>query len=117
MACPARGKQPTGMQEKPDDKWTTPLCNYHHQSGVLAQHKIGEQSFWFEVHGRDPFDIAERLFVESGGAAREIEPSVKRARKTKPRDRTAPKRKILQRSSFPVGRKLPTRPFSNMRQA
>jgi hypothetical protein len=106
MACPARGKQPTGMQEKPDDKWSTPLCNYHHQSGILAQHKIGEQTFWFEVHGRNPFDIAARLWIESGGAARALQP------KPAPRPKTSRPRKPpgLRRKIMP-GRPLQSRGF------
>jgi hypothetical protein len=44
MACPAIGKESTGMQQKPHDMWTTPLCNYHHLSGPIAQHKVGESS-------------------------------------------------------------------------
>ncbi|MBR1193206.1 DUF968 domain-containing protein [Bradyrhizobium sp. AUGA SZCCT0160] len=106
MACPARGKPPTGMQEKPDDRWSTPLCNYHHQSGIMAQHKIGEQAFWFEVHGRNPFDIAERLWIESGGAERALKPKlVLRV------VRTAPRKPPEQRRKIPAGRPLQSRGF------
>lgn len=115
MACPARGKEPTGMQEKPDDRWTTPLCNYHHQSGILAQHKVGEQEFWFEIHGRNPFDIAERLWVESGGAERALQPKRKRERQVAPRKPREERRKVAagrplqSRSTFPAGRRLKSR--------
>lgn len=64
------GRQRAALGEKAHDKWTTPLCHYHHQSGTLAQHRIGEEAFWREVHGIDPFAIAERLWIESGGADR-----------------------------------------------
>jgi hypothetical protein len=120
LACPAIGKRETGMAEKPDDKFSTPLCHYHHQGSILAQHKVGEQIFWFEIHGRNPFEIAARLWIESGGAARAAEraenPKPVKPRKIKPRDRTKPKRQIpareLQsRSAWPVGRKIQGRGF------
>jgi hypothetical protein len=107
-----------GMQMKEDDRWVTPLCNYHHLSGILAQHRVGEQRFWFEIHGRNPFEIAASLWIESGGAARAAElaenPKPVKPRKIKPRDRTKPKRQIpareLQsRSAWPVGRKMQSR--------
>lgn len=105
------------MAMKADDRWVTPLCRYHHQDGILAQHKVGEQRFWFEVHGRNPFEICARLWIESGGAARALEPKpAKRPRKIKARDRDAPKRKIPWRaiqsqSTWPQGRKIQSRGF------
>lgn len=106
LACPARGKLPTGMQEKADDRWVTSLCAYHHRTGIAAQHKISEARFWFEIHGRNPFEIAERLWKESGGADRALQlKPAKKQRATKPRDRAAPKR------AFPQGRKIQSRPF------
>lgn len=123
MGCLAIGKDSTGLQEKPSDCWTVSLCAYHHRTGILAQHKISEERFWFEVHGRNPFEIAARLWTESGGAARALEPKpVKRPRKIKPRDRNAPKRKIpareLQsRSTWPQGRKLQSREFRRINDA
>jgi hypothetical protein len=117
LANPSLNKRETGKAEKPHDFWVTPLCHYHHQSGILAQHKIGEKRFWFEVHGRNPFEIAARLWIESGGAARALEPKpVKRPRKIKARNRTTPKRKIpgrelKSRSAFPQGRKMQSRGF------
>jgi hypothetical protein len=95
---PEIGKDMPGMSEKADDRFTTPLCHYHHQSSILSQHKVGEKVFWFEIHGRNPFEIAERLWIESGGAARAQEPKpAKQPRKIKARDRSAPKRKIPSR--------------------
>jgi hypothetical protein len=64
------GKEMPGMQEKADDRFTTPLCHYHHQGSIQAQHKVGEKVFWQEIHGRNPFEIADRLWIESGGAER-----------------------------------------------
>ena len=101
---PEIGKEMPGMAEKADDCFTTPLCHYHHQSSILAQHRVGEQVFWFEIHGRNPFEIADRLWIESGGAARAQEPGrAKRPRKIKARDRTAPKRKIPARELQSAG--------------
>lgn len=117
MARDAIGKPPTGMQEKPGDNWTCGLCAYHHRTGILAQHKISEADFW-KLHGRNPFEIAASLWIESGGAARATEraanPKPVKPRKIKPRDRTKPRRQIpareLQsRSAFPVGRKMQSR--------
>jgi hypothetical protein len=93
-ACLAIGKDPTGYGEKPHDKWTTPLCGYHHRTGTLAQHKMGEKDFW-ELMGLNPFAIAARLWVESGAAARELLPErAKRERKVRPRDPAKPRRKM-----------------------
>jgi hypothetical protein len=114
MACIAIGKRETGMAEKPGDQWTLGLCIYHHRVGIASQHSRGEREFW-EYAGLNPFAICQRLWIESGGAARALEPkTAKRPRKTKPRDRNAPKRQIpgraLQsRSTFPQGRKIQSR--------
>ncbi|MGY3607627.1 MULTISPECIES: DUF968 domain-containing protein [unclassified Bradyrhizobium] len=96
MACLAIGKPSTGIGEKPDDKWTVPLCHYHHQSGALAQHKIGEERFWREVHGINPFALAAKLWAESGGEARELMPARPvRANPVKPRKPKEQRRKIV----------------------
>ncbi|MGY3609897.1 MULTISPECIES: DUF968 domain-containing protein [unclassified Bradyrhizobium] len=109
MGCIAIGKDQTGMQQKPDDKWTVPLCNYHHQSGTLAQHKIGEERFWREVHGIDPFRLAAKLWIESGGAIREFMHSpVKRPKPVKARKPKEQRRKIPGRRFN--GDPIPSRP-------
>ncbi|MCK1322107.1 hypothetical protein IVA94_14645 [Bradyrhizobium sp. 156] len=109
MACEAIGKLPTGMQEKPDDKWTVPLCGYHHRTGIGAQHKMGERDFW-ELAGINPFEIAVRLFIESGGYEREMSqpcaPIVKRIKPRKPPE---------QRCKIPAGRPLQSRGFEKRR--
>jgi hypothetical protein len=111
MGCLAIGKEPTGLQEKPSDSWTLSLCAYHHRTGILAQHKMNEADFWI-MHGRNPFEICARLWAESGGAARVLEPKpVKRAAPAvarKPREQRA---KIQSRVTFPQGRKLQSRGF------
>ena len=49
-------KRSTGMQEKPSDKWTVPLCNKHHRE----QHSMNEMAFW-KKYGKDPFMLAMTL--------------------------------------------------------
>lgn len=111
------GKE-TGMGRKPHDFFVTPLCAYHHRIGIASQHARGEREFW-EFTGLNPFEIAERLWIASGGAARAAEraqnPKPVKPRKIKPRDRTKPKRQIparpvmQSRSTFPPGRKMQSR--------
>lgn len=108
MRLPEIGKEMPGMQEKADDRYTTPLCHYHHQSGIQAQHKVGEEVFWREIHGRNPFEIADRLWIESGGAARAGLPQpAKKPRPVKarkPRDKrvkVAKSRTAWPKRSFP----------------
>jgi hypothetical protein len=50
------GKLSTGMQEKPSDKWTVPLCNAHHRE----QHTMHELKFWAKYR-IDPFMLAIKL--------------------------------------------------------
>ena len=110
IKCEARGKRETGMQEKPGDQWTTPLCAYHHREGIDSQHKIGDERLFWELRGIDPFALALTLWEKSGGAARAQEPKpAKRPRKIKARNREAPKQKIQSRPTWPVGRKLQSR--------
>lgn len=112
MGCIETGKKPTGMGEKPSDAWVSPLCAYHHRTGILAQHKISESRFWFEIHGKNPLEIAARLWIESGGAARALEPKpVKRAAPTAERKPREQRVKMQSRQTFPPGRKLQSRGF------
>lgn len=60
-----RGKPSTGMQEKPSDKWTVPLCSGHHREGPDAQHKSNE-SEWWSKQGIDVIALCERLYEISG---------------------------------------------------
>lgn len=53
-------KRPTGMGEKPDDRWALPLCGMHHRE----QHELGERLFW-NLSG-DPILIAMALQLNSG---------------------------------------------------
>jgi hypothetical protein len=112
MGCIAIGKKPTGMGEKPSDAWVTALCAYHHRTGILAQHKISEERFWFEIHGRNPFEIAARLWIESGGAARElIKPRAPRPKCIKPRKPPEQRRKIISAHRSIPGRRFDGTPI------
>ena len=59
------GKLATGIAQKPDDSWTTPLCFEHHIAGEEAQHQDRELDFWAR-HGIDPFVLALALWRASG---------------------------------------------------
>lgn len=50
----------TGMGEKPDDKWTVPLCAGCHREDADAQHKVGELPFWHALN-LNPFLVCEQL--------------------------------------------------------
>ena len=60
-ASPVHGKRETGLQEKPSDKFTVPLCRVHHDQ----QHSINELKFW-ATYGVDPFGLALSLYAHSG---------------------------------------------------
>jgi hypothetical protein len=54
-------KRETGTAEKPDDRWTLPLCAEHHRE----QHQGNEIAFWAS-HGIDPFSTACALWGAKG---------------------------------------------------
>lgn len=56
------GKRESGMQEKPSDKWTVPLCRVHHDE----QHAAGVELRWWASKGVDPFGLALSLYAHSG---------------------------------------------------
>lgn len=58
------GKLPTGMGEKPSDRWTLPLCSQHHRE----QHSMSEVAFWSR-NGINPWVLAMSLYVCSGDHA------------------------------------------------
>jgi hypothetical protein len=55
------GKRPTGMSEKPSDKWVLPLSPEEHR----RQHDGNEQHYW-RRHGIDPLVIAALLWAATG---------------------------------------------------
>lgn len=65
MACEKAGKRYVGKAEKPDDRWTLPLCGKHHR----AQHSMSEEAFWNGV-GADPIFYALALWGVSGNHER-----------------------------------------------
>lgn len=59
-AAPQYGKRHTGFGEKPDDKWTLPLCRHHHDE----QHARGDELAWWASKGiADPFAVAIALYA------------------------------------------------------
>ncbi len=54
-------KPQIGMGEKPDDRWTIPLCGKHHR----LQHSKGEESFWLDSK-KDPIFVALALWGCTG---------------------------------------------------
>jgi hypothetical protein len=64
MNSAAFGKH-TGAGERPDDKWTVPLCRDCHDE----QHDKGEKNFWHEV-GVNPLIVAVHLYKLSPDVAK-----------------------------------------------
>lgn len=60
MGSEDHDKRPTGMAEKPSDRWTLPLCPPHHVNGNESQHHVGEEPFW-EALNINPFDLCLKL--------------------------------------------------------
>jgi hypothetical protein len=65
MGNPLYGKQPAGMQQKSDDRFTTPLCGRHHDE----QHSMNEGDFWNALD-IDPLMLALALFDATGDEER-----------------------------------------------
>lgn len=61
FASDRAGKRSVGIGEKPDDKWTVPLCGAHHRE----QHHIGERRFWAQ-YGISPISVAAFLWCATG---------------------------------------------------
>lgn len=55
------GKRHAGMAEKPDDRWTVPLCASCHRTSDDAQHRSNEERWWYR-QGIDPLVIAALLY-------------------------------------------------------
>lgn len=80
MASTVYGKRATGMAEKPDDRWATPLCRPIPGFVVgchQVQHAMNEAEFW-RMLGINPFEIAIRLYAE-GGHPNETQPKRRKA--------------------------------------
>lgn len=64
FACVEAGKPITGMQTKPDDAWTLPLCQMCHADAPDAQHKGAEEAFYQRI-GIDPLKACKALYAAS----------------------------------------------------
>lgn len=64
FASAAFGKA-SGMQKKPDDKHSVPLCPGCHRLDRDAQHNRNERAFWDEI-GINPLIVAEKLYAQRG---------------------------------------------------
>ena len=53
----ASGARNPGLQRKPDDRWTLPLCPEEHR----LQHTMNESAYWAEL-GIDPHALARALW-------------------------------------------------------
>jgi hypothetical protein len=54
-----------GMQKKPDDRHSVPLCPGCHRLDRDAQHNRNEREFWDSV-GLNPLMVAQRLYAQRG---------------------------------------------------
>lgn len=64
FASAAFGKA-SGMQKKPDDKHSVPLCPGCHRLDRDAQHTRNEREFWDSI-GINPLLVAEKLYAQRG---------------------------------------------------
>lgn len=107
-ASPSHDKRPTGMGERPDDRWAVPMCRGDHREGRDSQHANNELAWWLG-HGKNPFETAIAYYREFGGdggapkkprkpAARK--PRGQRAKMQSAGFRPGPKRKIQNRGGF-----------------
>ncbi len=60
------GKEFCGKSEKPDDKFTLPLCCEHHR----IQHAYGNEREWWRLLDVDPIKTALALYAVTGDSAR-----------------------------------------------
>ena len=56
------GKPSTGMGQKPDDKYSVPLCVSDHAD----QHAYGSERYWWKEKYIDPIKVSLALFAVSG---------------------------------------------------
>lgn len=100
----AIGKELTGKGEKPGDRYTVPLCPYHHRIGVDCQHNSNEREWWART-GLNPFQIAASLWIESGGAERAALPA-----RVKPPRKIAARKPATERKKIQGARKIQSNP-------
>jgi hypothetical protein len=101
FASLAYGKREVGMGEKPDDRWSLPMCRACH----VKQHGMNEKDFWRERHIL-PLLLAQKFYSEYGGSGGVVR------HKVKPRVKgLGIKRKIVSRPFPKAKRKLKSRGF------
>ncbi len=66
---PIHNKKRTGGGQKASDCWTVPLTRAEHD----AQHDHGDELAWWRSHGIDPFELAIKLYENTGDAQACIE--------------------------------------------
>ncbi len=99
----AAGTVNPGMQRKPSDALTVPLCDPGcHKEAPGSQHDGNEREFWQRAR-INPHALAARLWVASGAAARHSERPV-RIRKARPRPKAAKVHRKWASRPFPAGR-------------
>jgi hypothetical protein len=97
------GKRLTGKAEKPDDRWTLPLCRDDHE----AQHRQNELTWWASVGLADPFAVAVSLY-EGRPAMPAPRQVLHRDKPAEPRKPKAERRKVAQSQ-----RPIPARPLES----
>jgi hypothetical protein len=110
---PDYGKPPTGMQEKPSDRWAVPLCGpvmYRIGPPMIGchaeQHAGNELEFWRKA-GKDPFMIADTLYKKFGSVLSERKSRYRKPKPRKSKDKCA---------KIPAGRKMQSRPFPKVKR-
>ena len=93
------GKRQTGMGEKPDDKWTLPLCRRDHDD----QHRHNELAWWAGKGIADPFAVALAIYTSRPGssAPRRERRRIAKSKLRKPKS---------ERRSIPKGKPMQSRP-------
>lgn len=97
-------KRPTGMGEKPDDKWCLPVVRSKH----TEQHSMNEQEFW-RKHNIDPLALAQRYYaeyLEETGASRIIQPRKQRQSRKPDRQTYAQRARKVMRMQSKYKRKV-----------
>lgn len=62
---PLHNKKRTGGAQKASDCWVVPLTRAEHD----AQHDHGDELGWWRSHGIDPFELAIKLYENTGDSA------------------------------------------------
>lgn len=110
MASAAHEKRETGKGEKPDDRWSVPLCASCHRNGPSSLHRVGDERRFFAYYGIDVFEYMERLWWHYVSERTGCRPPPRRVswRKKPVKAKSTRKRRWPSRR-FPKGRKLRSR--------